>query len=202
MARSHPPNPARNNGLFIAPGFGLMPIPVVRLEHGIDLDSDAQEVHAREKQTRYTTRVNIDSFGVTLRYADREEYLRMTFWLTLWGAQLISQSSKMLPIRVVVPSLRFDKTGIPRGAIPFGESYTDSMYSLPITFEGTSSPITAGAQPGSGWWAKFVLPTNDRQVSEQFYPAGVQLGGATDEDSLYNPVYSTIPNLSGGNGGT
>jgi hypothetical protein len=84
-----------------------------------------------------------------------------------------------------------------------GDDHAAVTYQMPVTFEGANEPITAHSEPGSAYWARFLLPESADKKIPHFYPASVTLGGSySHEDRLYDSPGIKVPNLPGlGQGG-
>src|SRR5690606_20521740 len=123
----------------------------------------------------YPEHVTGSSWSMEVEFASAAKSNQFNRWM-LWYA-----SNLPGPMTVRIPSADFVRTGIPKGDFTLGDTVGVYKRRQRLSFEGTSDPITPGADGSTG---EPTLP--DDTTSRMFYPTGVQLEGFAKDEDLYN----------------
>lgn len=174
----------RFNGTMSATNYGSKQISVERLGHGITFRADGDTT--RMGRSYYAKAVVASPFEVTLVFPDHAEYADFAEWLRGYGDRCSMGTVQVGPMRVVVASRKFDKTGIPTTGVTFGDARTSVLYRMNLTFAGAPDPIGAlgAGETAVAAVSQFSMPADETLTLPHFYPGGIQLSGADQGDDL------------------
>lgn len=155
-------------------GTGQRQVVCTRLSHGIKFE--ANESEARNKRILYPTRQSTGSFTLTLQFSKHKEYEGFNIWLVAYGRAM---SASMVPVgmRVQVPGSGFDKRGVLQTGVTFGDSHDALTWTNNLQFVGVEDSISFK----SSLLSKFLLPRNQEEISQFFYPASLDQAMANAE---------------------
>jgi hypothetical protein len=174
---------------IIAHSTGSFRVRARGVAYGISVIYD--EGAGRNFRAFYATRRTSSAFFLSVVFSDRDTYQAFGDWLVNWGGRAADPSPNppVQPyLRVTIPAIGFDKSGVLTSGVTFGESAGDITRSMMLQFLGARDVGVDVTLVHSSF--KNV----DREVSAEvpyFYPAGIQLSGSQKgDDAIYeDPDY-------------
>lgn len=158
--------------------------------YGIRLIYD--EGNARNFRAFYVTKRTSGSFALSVMFSNVADYQAFGDWLQHWGGLAAEPvpSQRVQPfLRVTIPAINFDKSGVPTEGVTFGSTAGEVVKEMMIHFIGARDVIGGTVNLGES-----TFKNVDLEVSPElpyFYPAGLQLkGDEKGEDTIYeDPDY-------------
>lgn len=170
-------NPGGANTILVVGGYGARAVRATAFDFGISVEASQDE--GRSRRTMYTRDVVDTDFSVTIVSRNQGERQDLYNWFEAYGRALANPSFGLGAMRVLGPR-GFDRMGIPKTGMAWGDTWNAVAYHDTIDFE------PAGGLVAAKDLSAFVLPVNDTTDAPFFYPAGIQLGGsASADDVLY-----------------
>jgi hypothetical protein len=170
---------AGENCTLSAAGYGQVGVMIERFSHGLDIVGSSDS--ARVRKAFYVSAVTATSFSITIICgSDPTRFTLLSLWLKHYGDRLALADGGVGPMRVQVPSRKFDRLAILKTGVHFGENLDEINRRINLGFIGARSPGDF-ANP----MASEFINTDDADA-KYFYPGGEQLTAADDpQDSLY-----------------
>ncbi len=169
------------NTLLSARAYGEYRVCVVGLKHGVHIINGGID-QTRNGRTIYFQKVSTGSFILFLSFNSHEFYQDFCRWLQDYGRLASTPNTPVGTMRAIIPSMGFDKVGVPTTGISFGNQVGNLTFPMVLDFSGAREALDFSSPSIS----KFVGPAEDTTQGQFFYPAGTQLtAGQTVEDALY-----------------
>jgi len=112
-----------------------------------------------------------------------EAYREFIDWMALYMSAITEPAySSPSALELDVPSQNFKKSGFPKFAVDYGDSFGKFIYTCRVALSSASDPINPYLEA-----SKYVAPKNDVQA-KYFYPAGTQSGTI-----VYDPTVPYYP---------
>lgn len=161
-----------SNCLVSAANFGSRRLTVTEINHGINVvPGDTQ--NTRNASWFFSKIVSSGSFEMSVTCTSYQSYLETARWFESYTKQKSDpvRGARIGTMRVQIANVNFDaepvipfeKWGIPKSGITFGDEAGKFVYKMTIGFEGTSD--------ASGAYNPYAPPpSEDDPTSEAFYP--------------------------------
>lgn len=172
------------NCLITVANFGHLHVRATRVVHGMSVVAYASEGQSRTSKAFYSSKRTSGSFELRLIFSKNHTYRVVCDWLERYSRWAADPATDASPVRVVIPVRNFDKTGILKSGVTFGDDVTDVTKSVDLAFVGSRDPY----ELDSPVLSQFALgERTDDPALPYFYPAARQLSGrSTGWDTLYD----------------
>lgn len=184
------------NGLLSASGYGDRRVAIIRVGYGITIDGSTDT--ARNYEAFYPKRVTQEGFVVTVVLAYHERAQEFAEWMEHYAHGLAEPGSAIGPMRVLVPAMGFDLTGVPTSGVVFGDKIGKWLFPMDLSFAG----VADASEFHNPVVSRFKSATSNDRASRYFYPAGTQQSGNQGLDPLTRDPLGVIvpPDPAGGPG--
>lgn len=193
------PEPQRQTGCaMLVPGYGILRLHAQAVAFGISIV--ANESESRHRKAMYVTAKTSGSFNLSLAFYTHHEYAEFGRIMLHYGNNL-TRGIVGSPCRVMIPSLLdsktgkpFDRNGIPRSGVPFGERVGELVPKVTLSFIGTSDPYSPVGVRDVGLVSnvigrEYLGAIKKDPMAAYYYPSGSQLSGSNyGVDTLYDSV--------------
>jgi hypothetical protein len=169
-----------SNGVMGASGYGARAIKVETISYGLSIEGSSAK--GRFSPVFSLNLVTQPGFSIGLVFSTHGEYQAFFDWISTYGTKAAHNVGSTGPMRVIVPSRRFDQVGIPKEGITFGDEVHSVVYRQNLNFVGTRGHLSPAQIRKTV--SKYIGPTKSNDAPF-FYPGGIQLSGAQSDDALY-----------------
>lgn len=183
--------------------YGERRVVVTRVAYGLEILTSSNEDQSRSAKQFHTAKVAYGTFHLNMVFTSWEAREDFNIWMETYLRRLTNPGRQYLyPMRVTIPSRKFERIGIPQGGLRYGDEVARATYPAALVFHAATDPQKANL---SELTATFKPAESDDPALAYLYPAGEQLSGLQkgadfaefDETITINEVEHVI---SGGSG--
>jgi hypothetical protein len=159
------------NCWLTVPSYGTHRVRCNRVEHGMKVEGRPES--AKSYRVWYPVRATRGGVALSLYFPNYSLYNAFQEWMERYGRRLSATNNQVGPMRIVIPSMSFDRTAIPVSGMEYGDSVGTTVHRCVIQFDSSGD---AGDFTNLEI-SRFRQARRDRDHSQYFYPGGVQVGG-------------------------
>lgn len=188
------------SGTFAVEGYGTRRARVVRVEHGMSIISS--EVNGRNHRAFHPMRVTSGSFTTVIVFPTYEEFRDFNEWMKVYAERASSPDGTLPAMRVIIPSIKFDRMAVPASGIKFGRAWNDLVYTSTMSWKGCSDLLDLDGTDLSLISAAYLSTYYEQDGKPGDYLSNyavaslseaVGSGATSFEDALYAPRVPSIP---------
>lgn len=171
----------KNNARVSVQNWGFKDIMITGLGYGKTVASSESE--ARREKAFYSKRATSGLWFVETIFTSYEEFTAFQFWLLTYYNRITDpKMAPLSPMKVSVPSRKFEKLGYPVAELQFGDYVNRVTYTMTLNFVSASDPDVTAASA-----SKYAPPLREAAVASARTPSVIDTF-PTESVSPYVPA--------------